>query len=72
MHIVLDETAMSAAGSGNILVSRLIHRAHAEPGRHLYAPPAPSSKPTAHAPAPPSTWPPCPASPSWTSTHPPS
>lgn len=38
MHIVLDETAMSAAGSGNILVSRLIHRAHAESGWYLYAP----------------------------------
>ncbi|MGW9453996.1 hypothetical protein [Streptomyces sp. NPDC055632] len=37
-HIVLDETAMTAAGTGNILVSRLIHRAHAEPGWHLYAP----------------------------------
>lgn len=31
MHIVLDETAMSAAGSGNILVSRLIHRARRTP-----------------------------------------
>ncbi|MGA5498759.1 hypothetical protein ACPCSP_30875 [Streptomyces cinereoruber] len=29
---------MTAAGTGNILVSRLIHRAHAEPGWHLYAP----------------------------------
>ncbi|MFF5393290.1 hypothetical protein ACFY5H_34135 [Streptomyces sp. NPDC013012] len=37
-HIVLDETAMTAACTGNILVSRLIHRAHAEPGWHLYAP----------------------------------
>ncbi|WP_432128080.1 hypothetical protein [Streptomyces sp. bgisy082] len=37
-HIVLDETGMTAAGTGNILVSRLIHRAHAEPGWHLYAP----------------------------------
>ncbi|MGW6843881.1 hypothetical protein [Streptomyces sp. NPDC054958] len=38
MHIVLDETAMAAAGQGNVLVSRLIHRAHAETGWFLYAP----------------------------------
>ncbi|MFJ6482264.1 MULTISPECIES: hypothetical protein [unclassified Streptomyces] len=38
MHIVLDETAMEAAGLGNILASRLIHRAHAETGWYLYAP----------------------------------
>lgn len=38
MHIVLDDTAMTAAGQGNILASRLIHRAHAEPGWFLYAP----------------------------------
>ncbi|MFG2287065.1 hypothetical protein ACGFOU_13525 [Streptomyces sp. NPDC048595] len=38
MHIVLDETAMAAAGQGNVLASRLIHRAHAEAGWHLYAP----------------------------------
>ncbi|MFD8916276.1 hypothetical protein ACFV0Y_00460 [Streptomyces sp. NPDC059569] len=38
MHIVLDETAMTATGQGNILASRLIHRAHAEPGWFLYAP----------------------------------
>jgi hypothetical protein len=38
MHIVLDDTAMAAAGRGNVLVSRLIHRAHAEAGWHLYAP----------------------------------
>ncbi|GLX41159.1 hypothetical protein Sros01_72320 [Streptomyces roseochromogenus] len=38
MHIVLDETAMAAAGRGNVLVSRLIHRAHAESGWFLYAP----------------------------------
>ncbi|SEC24700.1 hypothetical protein SAMN04490357_1541 [Streptomyces misionensis] len=29
MHIVLDDTAMAAAGRGNALASRLIHRAHA-------------------------------------------
>ncbi|WP_229882505.1 hypothetical protein [Streptomyces alanosinicus] len=38
MHIVLDETAMAAAGHGNVLASRLIHRAHAETGWYLYAP----------------------------------
>ncbi|MER0481120.1 hypothetical protein ABR737_22760 [Streptomyces sp. Edi2] len=38
LHIVLDDTAMTAAGQGNILASRLIHRAHAEPGWYLYAP----------------------------------
>ncbi|WP_420833934.1 hypothetical protein [Streptomyces antarcticus] len=38
MHIVLDETAMAAAGQGNVLASRLIHRAHAETGWILYAP----------------------------------
>ncbi|MEV7441514.1 hypothetical protein AB0O22_10230 [Streptomyces sp. NPDC091204] len=37
-HIVLDETAMLAAGQGNVLASRLIHRAHAEAGWYLYAP----------------------------------
>ncbi|UGQ12064.1 hypothetical protein LO772_00140 [Yinghuangia sp. ASG 101] len=38
VHVVLDETAMVAAGRGNALASRLIHRAHAEPGWYLYAP----------------------------------
>lgn len=38
MHIVLDDTAMAAAGQGNLLASRLIHRAHAEPDWFLYAP----------------------------------
>ncbi|MCT2588407.1 hypothetical protein LHJ74_00340 [Streptomyces sp. N2-109] len=38
MHVVLDDTAMAAAGQGNVLASRLIHRAHAEPGWFLYAP----------------------------------
>ncbi|MFK4071935.1 hypothetical protein [Streptomyces sp. NPDC029674] len=38
MHIVLDESAMAAAGQGNVLASRLIHRAHAEADWHLYAP----------------------------------
>ncbi|MEV6326247.1 hypothetical protein [Streptomyces sp. NPDC051909] len=38
VHIVLDDTAMTAAGQGNILASRLIHRAHAESGWFLYAP----------------------------------
>ncbi|GHC61926.1 hypothetical protein [Streptomyces cinnamoneus] len=38
VHIVLDETAMVAAGQGNAMTSRLIHRAHTEAGWHLYAP----------------------------------
>lgn len=37
MHVILDDTAMAAAGRGNLLASRLIHRAHAEPGWYLYA-----------------------------------
>jgi hypothetical protein len=38
MHIVLDDTAVAAAGHGNVLASRLIHRAHVESGWYLYAP----------------------------------
>jgi hypothetical protein len=38
LHVVLDDTAMVAAGRGNLLASRLIHRAHTEPGWYLYAP----------------------------------
>ncbi|MFI5808638.1 hypothetical protein [Streptomyces sp. NPDC051561] len=38
MHIVLDESAMAAVGQGNVLASRLIHRAHAEAEWFLYAP----------------------------------
>ncbi|MEU7229894.1 hypothetical protein [Streptomyces chrestomyceticus] len=38
MHIVLDDSAMAAADQGNVLASRLIHRAHAESGWFLYAP----------------------------------
>lgn len=38
LYIVLDDTAMVAAGKGNALASRLIHRAHAEAGWFLYAP----------------------------------
>ncbi|MDH6122711.1 hypothetical protein ABH930_007022 [Kitasatospora sp. GAS204A] len=38
LHVVLDDTAMVAAGRGNILASRLIYRAHAEAGWYLYAP----------------------------------
>ncbi|MFF4181495.1 hypothetical protein [Streptomyces sp. NPDC001750] len=38
LHIVLDDTAMTAVGRGNVLASRLIHRAHAEAGWFLYAP----------------------------------
>lgn len=37
VHVVLDDTAMTAAGLGNLLASRLIDRAHAEPGWYLYA-----------------------------------
>ncbi|WP_179165431.1 hypothetical protein [Streptomyces sp. M41(2017)] len=37
IHVLLDDTAMVAAGRGNILASRLIHRAHAEPHWFLYA-----------------------------------
>ena len=38
LHVVLDETAMVAAGKGNLLASRLIHQAHSEAGWFLYAP----------------------------------
>ncbi|MGQ5636606.1 MULTISPECIES: hypothetical protein [unclassified Streptomyces] len=38
MHIVLDDTAMAAVGRGNVLASRLIHRAHLETGWYLYTP----------------------------------
>ncbi|WP_445526030.1 hypothetical protein [Streptomyces cyslabdanicus] len=38
LHIVLDDTVMVAAGKGNVLACRLIHRAHAEAGWFLYAP----------------------------------
>ncbi|GGS95109.1 hypothetical protein [Streptomyces chromofuscus] len=38
LHIVLDETAMIAAGKGNVLASRLMPRAHAEAGWFLFAP----------------------------------
>lgn len=38
LHVVLDDTALVAAGRGNLLASRLIHRAHAETGWHLHAP----------------------------------
>jgi hypothetical protein len=38
LHFVLDDTAMVAASQGNMLASRLIHRAHAEAGWFLYAP----------------------------------
>ncbi|MEU0372645.1 hypothetical protein ABZ070_20715 [Streptomyces sp. NPDC006283] len=35
-HVVLDDTMMAAAGQGNILTFRLIHRDHAEAGWFLY------------------------------------
>ncbi|KLL10437.1 hypothetical protein FrCorBMG51_18270 [Protofrankia coriariae] len=38
MHVVFDDAAMVAAGYGNRLASRLIHRAHTEPDWFLYAP----------------------------------
>ncbi len=38
VRIVLDDTAMAAAGRGNVLASRLLHRAHAQAGWYLYAP----------------------------------
>lgn len=38
VHMVLDDTAMTAADQGDVLASRLIHRAHAESGWFLYAP----------------------------------
>ncbi|SBW27290.1 hypothetical protein FDG2_5259 [Candidatus Protofrankia californiensis] len=38
LHVVLDDAAMVAAGYGNLLASRLIHRAHTEPDWFLYAP----------------------------------
>lgn len=38
VHVVLDDTAVVAVGHGNLLASRLIHYAHAEPGWFLYAP----------------------------------
>lgn len=38
VHVVLDATAMVAAGRGNLLASRLVHRSSLEPGWFLYAP----------------------------------
>jgi hypothetical protein len=38
LHVVLDASAIVAVGRGNVLASRLVHRAHAEAGWHLYAP----------------------------------
>ena len=40
IHIVLDETAMVAAGGGNRLASGIIDRANSDAGWHLYAPAA--------------------------------
>ncbi|MDT3399247.1 hypothetical protein RKE29_21785 [Streptomyces sp. B1866] len=37
LHVILDDAAMVAAGRGNVLASRLIHRSHAEPDWFLYA-----------------------------------
>ncbi|EST38567.1 hypothetical protein N566_06790 [Streptomycetaceae bacterium MP113-05] len=38
VHVVLDDTAMVAAGKGSLLASSLIHRASSQPGWFLYAP----------------------------------
>lgn len=38
MHIVLNDSAMTSAGRGNMVASGLIHRAHAECSWFLYAP----------------------------------
>lgn len=38
IHVVLDETAMVAAGTGNLKASRLIHFAASDPAWLLYAP----------------------------------
>lgn len=38
IHVVMDETAMVSIGVGNRMMSRLIHRAHNDPGWYLYAP----------------------------------
>jgi hypothetical protein len=37
LHVVMDETALVVTGRGNALASKLIHRAHAEPGVYVYA-----------------------------------
>ena len=37
IHVVFDDAAVVAAGHGNALASRLIHRAHSEAGWFLYA-----------------------------------
>ncbi|GAA1881111.1 hypothetical protein [Streptantibioticus ferralitis] len=37
-HVVFDDTAMVAAGRGNVIASRLIYQAHAQSGWYLYAP----------------------------------
>ncbi|MDT3439582.1 hypothetical protein QOZ89_08155 [Pseudofrankia sp. BMG5.37] len=37
-HVVLDDSAMVAAGRGSIAASTLIHYAHHTPGWFLYAP----------------------------------
>lgn len=38
IHVVMDETAMIAAGAGNVKASRLIHFAASDPSWLLYAP----------------------------------
>ncbi|MFI8515326.1 hypothetical protein ACIGHB_29780 [Streptomyces sp. NPDC085460] len=36
LHVVLDASVITAAATGHPLASRLLHRAHAENGWHLY------------------------------------
>lgn len=38
IHVVMDETAMVVAGTGNVKASRLIHFAASDPSWRLYAP----------------------------------
>lgn len=38
LHVVFDESAIVAAGRGNVLASELIHQAHTDEVVHLYAP----------------------------------
>jgi hypothetical protein len=36
IHVVFDDSALVAVGEGNVALSRLIHRAHAQPGWFVY------------------------------------
>lgn len=68
LHIVLDDTAVVAAGKGNALASRLVHRAHVEAGWFLHAP---ARVQIAADRVRPGTSPRSPESPSWNWTCPP-